>query len=1113
MLSLYKILTVAKYETKTLLRSWFFRIFALLSIAILTILNIPFFSRIGETPWLFRGISSSLPYMNILLLNVVQAIIGVFLASDFLKRDKKLDTTEVIYMRSMTNGDYVLGKTVGILFVFVGLNLIVLAVAAVFNIFFADVSMTPIAYLYYPLIISIPTLVFIFGLSFMFMVIIRNQAITFIVLLGYITTTLFFLSKKLNYLFDYMAFNIPLLYSDFIGFGNLGTIIIHRGIYFSLGIGFIFATILMIKRLPQSKAMTRMALIGAVVFIALGLVLGWTYLSNLASGDNLRSAMIELNKANADHAKVKPVQWDIALAHENKTLDVEAKLTFKNESASPIDEYLFSLNPGLTVTKIANQSGDLTFKRSQHLIQVKPAQPLAPGSMDSLIVHYNGIINEQACYLDIDSETRNQNYRAWIYNVAKRFSFIEPDYVLLTPETNWYPISGIPYGSSYPRSSDKYFSTFKLRVKTRPGLTPISQGKMAEITPGEYSFDPEFPLPQISLTIGAYEKKAIRVDSVDYSLYYLKGHDYFSPYFKDVGDTLSALIREMKQDYENKLNLPYLYHRLSLVEVPIQFFSYQRIWAIGQETIQPEIALLPEKGILMDRADFSRFSRWQERRMDRSNQVITPQESQSQFLSGFVNSTLLGGSRGGGFGMGEILNVTVNYNLFPNVYTFVNHFNSERWPIFNIAFESYLYEQSTEQGPSFRRFFTGLSDEEKANLALSKQTLADILVDPEQKDIINQVLKLKGAYLFKLIQSKLDTESFEKFVAHLLQSNRFKDIRVSQVVEEMKSQFNYDIEPEFNNWYQSKQLPAFLFGSIEAYKVLDNDRTRFQVFFKVTNQEAIDGIISTTFRMGGRGPMFGFGGMDQPEEKVYSIKGGQTIEVGVVLDEEPHMMEINTLISKNLPSIKTHRFEELEMKERVVPFDGVKILDAPIQLALPGEIIVDNEDPGFEVLSKPTQSFLKKLFKKKTPEDEEQYIGYNFWNPPSDWRPTTFSDFYGKYIQSAYYIKKGSGDKKVAWKTELSESGTFDVFYYVSKMEMRWGRREDRGRDVDYGQFHFLIHHDDGVDDALLDIDKAEMGWNFLGTYYISKGETRIELTDEAKGRIVFADAIKWVKK
>ena len=109
MLSSFNLWVVAKFEIKTLLRSWFFRIFSGLSIFILTVFNI---ANLSSSAWESRALSSSIPYQSLLILNSIQAIIAVFLASDFLKRDRKLDTTEAIYMRSMTNGDYVLGKTI-----------------------------------------------------------------------------------------------------------------------------------------------------------------------------------------------------------------------------------------------------------------------------------------------------------------------------------------------------------------------------------------------------------------------------------------------------------------------------------------------------------------------------------------------------------------------------------------------------------------------------------------------------------------------------------------------------------------------------------------------------------------------------------------------------------------------------------------------------------------------------------------------------------------------------------------------------------------------------------------------------------------------------------------
>ena len=126
MLSLYNIYTIARFEIKTLSRSWFLRIFAALSIFIIFMMNLAIFTNAfgSFTPRVMYGLTSSIININFIYFNLAQAIITVFLASDFLKRDKKLDTTEAIYIRSMNNTDYIAGKALGIFTIFMILNLL-----------------------------------------------------------------------------------------------------------------------------------------------------------------------------------------------------------------------------------------------------------------------------------------------------------------------------------------------------------------------------------------------------------------------------------------------------------------------------------------------------------------------------------------------------------------------------------------------------------------------------------------------------------------------------------------------------------------------------------------------------------------------------------------------------------------------------------------------------------------------------------------------------------------------------------------------------------------------------------------------------------------------------
>ena len=173
--------SVAKYESKILVRSWFFRIFTLLAVVFLGFFN--FAMMLMEDNfglWFAKSVSSNIPYLNLLLLNTGQAVVAVFPFFRISEKGQELDTSEVFYVRPLSNAEYVVGKIWGNLRVFLFLNLLVLAIVLAFNFMASGVTVDLPAYLVYFFLISIPTLIFIIGLfNFSLCCLLKNQALTF----------------------------------------------------------------------------------------------------------------------------------------------------------------------------------------------------------------------------------------------------------------------------------------------------------------------------------------------------------------------------------------------------------------------------------------------------------------------------------------------------------------------------------------------------------------------------------------------------------------------------------------------------------------------------------------------------------------------------------------------------------------------------------------------------------------------------------------------------------------------------------------------------------------------------------------------------------------------
>ncbi|MBN2813549.1 MAG: hypothetical protein JXQ80_05690 [Bacteroidales bacterium] len=1103
---------IATYEMKTLLRSWFFRIFASGTIFGLGIFNIAMNVDSSGAPWIYKALASSIPYANLIILNLGQAIVAVFLASEFLKQDRKNDTVEVIYARPMSNGQYIAGKTLGILTVFLLLNFIILLMGIGFSFLGSVSSQRFFAYLAYPLLISLPTLVYILGLSFFVMTLVKNQAVTFIILTGYIAITVFYLNKKAYHLFDYIAYQVPMMYSSISGFGNTGEIVLHRGIYLVLGIALIMLTVYKLPRLAQTVKYHRMPLWGGLILLAAGILMAYAYLNNKNRMHSFRNQVIALNNAYAHYPRAITDSCMLDVEHLGNSLSVKATLYVSNHGAQPVDTLIMSLNPDLEVSELRVDSKPLAFTRKKQLILAILPETLEKTEALTINLHYFGSINEGITFLDQSEEEFDKNPAFEVFRLRKRTAFLQRNFVCLTAESLWYPITGTGYASALPARYEPDFTRFSLKVKTRPGLVILSQGKMDKKENGQFTFSPEFALSKITLLIGKYIENTLTVDSVAYSIFSMKGHDYYKPYFTSLADTLPTLIRELKKEYETNVGMEYPFRRLMLAEVPVHFSLDHHLYAYACDAIQPEMILYPEKGVLFNSSDFKARTHRLEKNAKNNNEEVIPVDIQKDLFNRFVKDNFLA-QRGQRFNYDELVNWQT-YSVFPQYLTFITRLASDRWPVLGLSFETYIGERNNKAGNTMQ-WYDNLSANEKINLELAQSSLGELMATGIEKEAENEenpvtlrdVIQVKGIHFFNLLRARYGESQLDTLLTGLIDDHRHKPIPFEELNGRFNQKFNQELASEVGQWYEQKNLPGFIIGKINTYKVMQDDNTRYQIRFTLSNPEPADGMVTLNVEMNDPNRKqndFGQGDFNVDFSRQLFLPAKTSFEVGYIFNTEPARMSIVTHISKNLPYNLVYGFEGFNEIRNADPLDDAVPIPFFETINHADEVVADNEDDDFSFLQTTDEAYLRSVVQRNS-KKKYKYSAIWAWSPPREWRSALRSEFYGRYIHSAHYTRAGSGERTATWKARLPEKGAYDVFFYMDKVNVGW-RRSNRSPD-----YNITVYHDHGAEKINQVTEDIDHGWHYLGTWYISSDTAKVELTNKSGGDMIFADAVKWV--
>lgn len=1111
MISFKNISTISKFEAKVLWRNWFFRILAIVGVFFVTIFNIAVFSEADTPRWFVLANSAFMPYSTMVMISIPQAAAVIFLATGLIKKDKKIDTNEVFFVRAITNLDYVLGKALALFKLFFALNFFLLLIPLVVNLTSPFTTFDPVAFIIYPILVSVPSIVFTTGIAFLLVTLIKNQPITIVLLLGIAGVQLIYYFDQFSNILDFVAFRLSMLTSGIVGYVNMEAAIWQRLFYFITGIAFLFLTAFFLDRLASHKLIkitTGIIGIGLLAFSSYIMIRLWDMRQEPISQ---RQEMISINGQWADVPNIDIISNHINLELIDAELSCTADLTVKNNTNQTLSSIYFTLNPGLVVEEVTVNKVESAVNRNLQIIFLKKDLSIRPGQEVSIHIRYHGAILESVAHLEVSQERYESSKEYFMYSLQKKYAFLQSDYALLTKDIQWYPDTQIGYSRESPTKERHSFIDFQLTVKTKEGQLPISQGKSI-VNDNVYQFKPEYPLPQISLVIGNYVKKEIMVDSITYSVYHYHKNDYFSQQLDQLTDTLSHLISDIANEYEDGQQLAYPFKRLQFVETPIQFTAYNKIYESHQAYLQPETVFWPEKGGDIRQFDFRRQLRNMDRQAREQNQVLSDKQKQANVFNDLIKKTFTKQIGSSWFFDGRDED-DPDYSLFPNLYAYNSGVVSKDWMLLNQSISSYLKNEKQTQN-DFSRNINGISFTEECNNLMRESSITDILINETDFNKIQKSVTMKGQYLFSYLGQLVGEKVFKDFLYKWINEHQHRLTGYDEFRLAILEQFNLDIEPIIKQVYADTAQPAFELISLRNYSILDGDRKRYQVLLEVANTGENDGVIEIKFNNDEKDE-FNWSSRKINEEveeedhgQLSVIKKGEAKLLGFVLDERPTEISINTIISSNIPSVITLSVEKLSKHDGAPLFVGEKVIERNDQSQLQ-EVIVDNEDPGFSTFSPIEPTYLRAYIDSRNPSDKKYYGNWN--RSYSKWLATTGSGFYGSTIRSAHFTRAGNGEKSTKWTPALKEEGFYDIYVYmIGKNQNQFQGNDSENKQYSY---NYIIQHGDGIDDVKYNISNAEPGWNFLGSYYFNKTGGHVQLTDKCDLRTVYADAIKWVKQ
>ena len=1113
---------ITQYSFTEIWRNRTFGIAFLILIPLIIAYQLSFQSDIFNLPVEYTLVLPSfIPTQNAYLFNLLQ-VFPLATMGFWVHKQKKCNTLEALLVHPQGNGTHSAGSIIGIIGAFILMGGLSLSIAGLINLFASPTGFRPLIYLFYLVTLFLPTVIFIVGMTSLLSArYLKNSTTTTLFMLIYLGVDILYLSKLYHGILDPLGILLPYTFSDFTGIADLSGFLLHRMTFFLMGIGFSILTISGFPRIPNKVNERQLTGIVGLLFLFAGILSGYTGYNHHQQKEYHQALYKSTYNKYVQNTKLNITTHEIRFAYREKQAHMESRITLRNSTASPCPEIILYLNPSLKVTSIQEHDKPISFTRDAQVIMIP--YPVSPEDSITLDIYYRGTIDESICYLNIPEKQKefdidNRHYLSCRF--GHRYAFLEKNYTLLTPECLWYPVSSPPINPSCPYNTQCDYTRYTLTVDHPTQLTAISQGSDQKTKSGT-RFENEHPQRNISLCIGNYEKRAIKVDNVNYELYMSQNNFEILTPIEQKLNSLPAEIRDIKEiiEYERKSSYPF--SRLRLIETPITFTSHYHPTTGGSEMVQPEIFLFPERGISILNGRIRPFTRSLLRfdTFTRSpfKSIIHWKLNHEHITTNWETGTL----------SHLKLSVSWDYNHMYNIFDFnplffnhIHHIHSSEYPTTNEILNQPVKRPWENRDPMNA---ITKSHQEALNYLNGKSYREALADNTLSFDVINQINELKANDLFmQVILKGVPAANFHQFVQNFMKQNRFQQTNFQTFDNAFFEKFGWQLSEIFPMYFNQRELPAFRVKNFRKKRILSpsekegdpwTPHSKFNIEFDVLNESDVNGVISLYLESiiipKGEDPVID---RNIYTPRSFAVKAREAKKIIFIYEGIPNSQSIHTGLSKNRPNM-FKIYDEVFLHEKKTEYTTDSIArEEPIPTSIffppANEIIVDNKDSGFHIINPPAP-WLSRILGI---ENEHHHI--SFFKAVSHWESQVSTDYFGGYNQSAVGKATRKGKAALTWTTPIDKKGKYKIYAYIPnnsyREEVRRTRWSDNPiRDIQY--YYSISYKGSSKKDVKVHAPETSK-WVFLGEFMLPEGKCSVTLYDIGlPGQCVVGDAIKWV--